>query len=126
MQVLVVRKQCVCLVAVEVVIPDANQCEDHGRLGNISVFLAREKEYILLQWCSLKVCVSSVGSSKKLLKVLKADKKSDGKANGRPQGVTAANPLLISSCDHVQHTNIPELKHVLGINAKLGHLFLRK
>lgn len=52
-----------------------------------------------------------VGAVEKLLKVLKANRQTNGKANGRPQGIASTHP-------------IPEAKHVCAIDAKGGHLFL--
>lgn len=77
--VLVVWEKCVRLGAVEVVVPDAEQGQDNGR--------------VLLQRCGAEVLVQGVTALEELLKVVHADAEGDGHADGRPEGVAAAHPL---------------------------------
>ncbi|GMR55918.1 hypothetical protein PMAYCL1PPCAC_26113, partial [Pristionchus mayeri] len=64
---------------------------------------------ILLEGRLLEVSIDQIRASQKLLEVVEANVDGDREADGRPEGVTATNP-------------IPELEHVGGVDAELGGL----
>ncbi len=90
-QVLVVREHRVAGSAEEVVVPHADEGEDH--------------RHVLVGRSSLEVLIHFVGALVELHVVLEADAESDGEADGRPQGVATADP-------------VPEFEHVRGVDTE--------
>ena len=83
------------LGAVEVVVPDTEHGEEDGQ--------------VLLERRGAEVLVHTMRTLEELLEVIEADDKRDGETNRGPEGVAAADP-------------VPERKHVLLGDAKLGDL----
>ena len=83
------------LGAKEIVVPDAKESKYHRK--------------VLVQWCVTEVFIHLVRAGQQLLKVFHPNVNRDGQADRRPQRVAASNP-------------IPELKHVLRINAEFRYL----
>ena len=77
--------------APEVVVPDAEHCEEHGE--------------VLAEGVEAEVLVHCVRAEQKLEEVVHSDVEGDGEANGAPQRVAPADP-------------VPELEHVLGVDAE--------
>ncbi|CCK16170.1 hypothetical protein BN136_2180 [Cronobacter universalis NCTC 9529] len=94
--VLVVRQNRFGFGTKEVVVPDANQRQQHRQ-----VFLKRRGG---------EVFVHLVRAGEQLDKVVVAHGQNDRETNRRPEGVTAADP-------------VPELKHVRGIDAEIADRF---
>ena len=92
--VLIVRQDGFRLGAVEVVVPQANQRQQH--------------RHVLLIGGSSEVHVHLEGTLQQGFEIFKADRQGDRHADGRPGGVAAANP-------------VPELEHVVGVDTELGH-----
>ena len=95
-QVLVVREHRVAGSAEEVVVPNADEGEDN--------------RHVLVGRSGLEVLIHLVGTLVELHVVLEADAERDGKADGRPQGVAAADP-------------VPEFEHVGGVDTEGGNGF---
>lgn len=91
MQVLVVWEQSLGLGTVEVVVPNADKSEDDGK--------------VVLKLGGLEVLVHLVSTGEELVEVVETNVDSNGEADSRPKGVTAADP-------------VPELEHVLLIDTK--------
>lgn len=96
MHVLVVREDSLGLGTKEVVVPKTNESHQDG-----NVLLKRSVDKVLIHF---------MATTEEILKVLVANGDGNGKTDSRPERVTATNP-------------IPELEHVLSINAKLGDQF---
>lgn len=90
-QVLVVREHGVAGSAEEVVVPNADEGEDH--------------RHVLVGRGGLEVLIHFVGALVELHVVFEADAERDGEADGRPQGVAAADP-------------VPEFEHVRGVDTE--------
>jgi hypothetical protein len=90
-EVLVVGEKKLSLGTVEIVVPDADDSQDNGK--------------VLLQRSLLEVLVHAVSTLEELLEVIIADDESDRQSDGTPEGVTPTNP-------------IPELEHVLLSDAE--------
>lgn len=91
MHVLVIGQDSFTFGTKEVVVPDTENGQDDGN--------------VVLEWSVQKVLVHLVSTAEELLKVIKANVDGNRQANGRPERVTATNP-------------VPELEHVLWVNAK--------
>src|SRR5262249_49760137 len=94
-QVLVIGQDGVRLCAEKVVIPDSEQAHD-----NRNVFLEGR---------GTEIFVYVVRPCQQFLEATNSDRQRDGEAYRGPERITTANP-------------IPELKHILGIDAELLHL----
>ena len=94
MHVLVVGQDGFGFGAVEVVVPQADQGQQHG--------------HVLLIGGSGEVHVHLEGALQQGLEVFETEGEGDGHADGGPGGVAAADP-------------VPELEHVVGVDAELGH-----
>ncbi len=92
--VLVVRQNGFGLGTMEVVVPQANQRQQH-------------RHVLLIGGCG-EVHVHLEGALQQGFEVLETDRQGDRHADGGPGGVTAADP-------------VPELKHVGGVDTELGH-----
>ncbi len=92
-QVLVVREHRVAGSAEEVVVPNADEGEDH--------------RHVLVGRGGLEMLIHLVGALVELHVVLEADAERDGEADGRPQGVAATHP-------------VPEFEHVRGVDTEGG------
>src|SRR5882757_5338994 len=79
------------LGTVEVVVPDADNSHEHGK--------------VVLERSLLEMLVHTVGTLKELLKVVIANIDGYGQADGAPQTVAPTNP-------------VPEREHVCLVNAK--------
>ena len=90
-QVLVVREHRVAGSAEEVVVPHADEGEDN--------------RHVLVGRGGLEMLIHFVGALVELHVVFETDAERDGKTNGRPQGVTAADP-------------VPEFEHVRGVDTE--------
>jgi len=95
-QVLVVREHRVAGSAEEVVVPHADEGENHRQ--------------VLVGRSGLEVLIHLVGTLMELHVVLEADAERDGEADGRPQGVAAADP-------------VPEFEHVGSVDTESGNGF---
>ena len=94
--VLVVRQNRFGFRTEEVVVPDADQRQQHRQ-----VFLRRSGGEVLIH---------RMRAGQQLNEVVEAHGENDGQTNRRPQGVTAANP-------------VPEFEHVGGVDAELANRF---
>ena len=92
-EVLVVGEKKLGLGPVEIVVPDADDSQDDGK--------------VLLQRSLPEVLVHTVSTPEELLEVIVSDNESDRQSNGAPKGVTSADP-------------VPELEHVLLGNTECG------
>ncbi|KAI6752010.1 hypothetical protein HG531_006706 [Fusarium graminearum] len=70
-----------------------------------------ENRDVLLERSLAEVLVHGVSTAEELVEVVKANVESDAQTNGTPDRVTTTDPAL-------------KAKHVLAVNAKLGHLLL--
>ncbi len=93
-QVLIVRQNGMRLGVEEVVVPDAQQPHHHGQ--------------ILREGRGAEVFIHGMGAAQQGFEVVHAQVERNRKADRRPQRIAAPDP-------------IPELEHVLGVNAKLCH-----
>ena len=91
MQVLVVREHGIAGCTEEVVVPHADEGEDH--------------RHVLVGRGGLEVLIHFVGALVELHVVLEADAQRNREADGRPQGVTATDP-------------VPEFEHVRGVDTE--------
>ena len=64
---------------------------------------------VFLEGRRAEVVVHEVGAVKKPLEVVEAEVEGDGQPDGGPQGIPPPDP-------------VPEPEHVVGVDAKLGHL----
>ena len=96
MHVLVVRQDRFGFSAKEVVVPDTNQRQQHRQ--------------VFLRCGGGEVFIHRVRAGEQFNEVIEAYGQNDGQTDGRPQRVTAANP-------------VPELKHIIGINSKFRYGF---
>ncbi|MNH85443.1 hypothetical protein D3C73_378840 [compost metagenome] len=96
MHILVVRQDRFGFCAEEIVVPDADQRQQHRQ-----VLLGRRLG---------KVFVHLMRTAQQLLEVFKAQRQRDRQADCRPQRVTATHP-------------VPEFEHIVGVDTKLGHRF---
>ena len=78
-------------------VPDAQQTAEHGN--------------VLLQRRLLEVLVHGMATGEELMKVVVADVEADAETDGAPDAVATTHP-------------VGESKHVLLVNAELGHLGL--
>lgn len=90
------RRHEVRLSTIKVTVPDTQQTSNDGN--------------VLLKWRLAEVLVHGIGAGEEGLEVVKTNVQSDAETNGTPDTVTSTNPAL-------------KAKHVLGIDAKLGHLW---
>lgn len=96
MHVLVVRQDRFGFSAKEVVVPDTNQRQQHRQ--------------VFLRCGGGEVFIHRVRAGEQFNEVIEAYGQNDGQTDGRPQRVTAANP-------------VPELEHVRGVDTELANRF---
>lgn len=96
-EVLVEGSNEVSLGTEEVVVPDAQETTDNGD--------------VVLERGLLEVLVHGLSTLEELLEVVEANVQGNGETNGRPDGVTATDPVL-------------ETEHVGGVNAELDDIVL--
>ena len=94
MHVLIIGQNRKSFSLEKVVVPDSNQ-----RQGQRKIFLGRGVE---------KVLVNGMRTGVQLHPVVVANGQGNGGSNGTPERVASSDP-------------VPESKHVVGINSKLGH-----